>query len=177
LTFVGGGTINWLGKTWTSGVSQYVCPSNFYVCQNSVATIACNGTYGSNKETWYNSTGADGLLVGAIEREVFFPQRILGQRNIFVRGGSLGKGTGGSWYLNVFGRLQANCPGLTTNTTAYAGTNRLSTFSPAPAALVPTSINNAAPINNVQFGQLTTNGGVTITWERVLPSAWNTCGL
>jgi hypothetical protein len=190
LNFSGGGTVNWLGEEWSDGTTHYICPTS-YNCGTYNATpggVACGTTYNYvwRRETWTALNTNDKLYLRGVTTNqtphFIFDHRA--RRNVQVCGASLGKGTGGFWGLGgtVGGEIRwgmnyTNCnTGLNTTTYTYSAPTRLSTNRKA-TQIAATKVVDGAPVGAEQFGQLTTNGGVTITWERAFPSDWNTCGL
>jgi hypothetical protein len=177
MNFAGGGTVNWLGEEWSDGTTHYICPG-LYGCTNPGATPDCTNAYFA-QEYWGQGGAVDLLYLRGLNNGGDFVGYLAnrGWNSVRIKGVTFGKGTGGgTWYLKITGQARINClggSGTYKNTGASTG---LSTF-PSATGIVPTAPADATPISNALFGQLTTTGGVTITWERAFPEDWNTCGL
>jgi len=146
MTFSGGGTQSWMGCDWTSGETKAVCP-DLHQCDISYA----------NSEYW---------KIGASTGSILFLR-------VWPWPGSSG--------FRRWVRFRKDPGGLNTDIIAthfgipYPAPTSTQTQS-QPVNLTPTgtvgiiaaslSLNGVYDISTNQFGQITTNQGLTIKWER-----------
>jgi hypothetical protein len=135
-------------------------------------------TFGqAQAEYWNNGGPTANLSLNAQNRKTCCAPMLLGERFVGVGGDDFGKGTGTDWSLKLYGNRRLFATPCTTstlqpNTAASVG---LSTWSPSASGMIAPDIPQAVPIGDNMFGQLTTTGGVTVTWERYDANEWNTC--
>ena len=148
LSFAGGGTRTFLGQSFTSGQSRYLCPSS-YVC----------GTAGTaQSEKWSLVAGGDEIRLNGRYVTAGPPthvEQVYVKYNpyfLVARKGSFG---GGSTYT-------------------YNNTNGITGWSLSTIGQNLTQMVVGPPIDDSSFGQIIANG-VTITWERAFSEDWNTC--
>jgi len=149
LTFAGGGTKRWLGKDWTSGESQVLCPKQY-----DVGTANERWEYRVNNTTKTNSVQGLTLNVtaSAPTATLWIPRTI----NVVYR----------STFAPTSTRTRFN---IITNTNIAHSTN-ISTFTPTAIDINQTP--SKYMISNDMFGQITTNSGITIAWSRVTTVSW-----
>ncbi len=153
LTFAGGGTKEFMGVDFESGVPQVLCPDN-YTCDS----------VGLSGETWAKDGDGGEIILRAVRAPA--SKRVGYVGVIFETPSTVARlrmtktdYTGGS--PDVSGTAQSL--NLSTKWTTAAGLNAI------------------PPLDNNHFGQITTNGiingDVTIVWERADAADWNLCGI
>ena len=152
------------GETFTKGESKYVCPT-LYGCNNSDGTGPLY--FQNHEEYWWFDNSPTSLFLYAVDNVTTVEGTLVCHRQ---RNSLYAVPPGAS--LNVYKYLTTSYMTATTYSGTMTLTSNISTENFNAAAW---SLKDFIPDH--LFGQLTTTDGVTITWQRTIPSYWNPCSL
>jgi len=178
----GPATYTIFGQTFSPGDTKTICPTNYACTTGALPTYYTPFWY--EAWTFTNAAGSllnfDGEVRGILAQGTFLStitcftiadyQAVIGMKaytgtvTLFKNG----------LYRNFHTVKVPSCNSITTSTYYTYGTqsqSNISTRIPANA----TGLDPGVPIQDSAFGQLTTNNGITVTWQRG-SFPFNTCG-
>ena len=152
LTFAGGGTKEFLGCDFESGVPKSVCP-NYYNCQDASMT---------HRETW-SAIDTENDIFAKLKIDAYYSRGTNTNQRTTVNRAEFNLDNNGNVFRNIYVAFPIY--------SSFDSILRIG-ITPISYNLSPSNWSPSRNIIDGQFGQLTTHDGITVKWERERPSEW-----